>query len=239
MVAENPNAGPNVASPQAESRAHISVVLDRTGSMESIRDDTIGGFNSFLAAQQADANPTTLSLVQFDSQAPFEVLQAFAPVASVPPLTRESYVPRGGTPLFDAIGRGIIDLDARLTAMPAAERPSRIVFVIVTDGQENASREFTGDQVRGMIASHRQAGWQFVFLSADEGAIRNGRSVNVDEHYSYAVAKTARGSRDLWRSASNRAVAYCRSEVRDMDLSQEKAARLRELQEEERRRREQ
>jgi len=236
MVAENPNAGPNVASPQAESRAHISVVLDRTGSMESIRDDTIGGFNSFLAEQQAQPGATTLSLVQFDSQAPFEVLQAFTPVAAVPALTRETYVPRGGTPLFDAIGRGIIDLDARLAAMPEGERPSRIVFAIVTDGQENASREFTGDQVRGMIASHRQAGWQFVFLSADENAIRNGRSVNVGEDFSYSVAKTARGSQDLWRSAGSRTALYCRSAAPDMNLADEKAARLRELEEERRQR---
>lgn len=110
------------------------------------------------------------------------------------------------------------------------------MFAIVTDGQENASREFTGDQVRGMIASHRQAGWQFVFLSADEDAIRNGRSVNVGEDFSYAVAKTARGSQDLWRSVGSRAALYSRSAAPDMNLADEKAARLRELEEERRQR---
>ena len=87
-----------------------------------------GGFNGFLAQQQAVPTPTSCTLVQFDTQAPFEVLHAFAPIAEVKPLTHETYVPRASTPLHDAIGRGIIDLDGRLAALPAhsvAGRPGR------------------------------------------------------------------------------------------------------------------
>ena len=199
-------------------RAHITVILDRTGSMESIRDDTIGGFNSFLAEQQALPVPTTFTLVQFDTQDPFEVLHAFAPIADVRRLTRDTYVPRGGTPLNDAIGRGIIDLDGRLATLPAGECPQRIVFVIVTDGQENASREFTGAQVRGMIEAHRKAGWQFVFLSADEQVVSNGAGVNVDEDFSMAVGKSQAGSSRMWAALSSRTEHYRRAKVADMSL---------------------
>ena len=210
------------------NRAHITVILDRTGSMESIREDTIGGFNGFLAQQQAVPTPTSFTLVQFDTQAPFEVLHAFAPIAEVKPLTHETYVPRASTPLHDAIGRGIIDLDGRLAALPAAERPDRIVFVIVTDGQENSSREFTGAQVSGMIDAHRKAGWQFVFLSADEGAIKDGSSVNINEEFSMGVTKNARGTGRMWSALACRTAAYRSSAAPDMSLREIKERLARE-----------
>ncbi len=93
---------------------HITVILDRTGSMESIRDDIIGGFNAFLDEQQKLPGKATMTLVQFDSQDPYEVICRFAPVAEVPKLDRNVYVPRASTPLLDAIGRGINDLEASL-----------------------------------------------------------------------------------------------------------------------------
>ena len=201
---------------------HISVILDRTGSMDSIRDDTIGGFNAFLADQRAIQAPTTFTLVQFDSEAPFEVLHAFAPIAAVQPLTRETYVPRANTPLYDAIGRGITGLDDRLAAMPPAERPKRIVFVIVTDGEENASREFTGREVRRLITARRRDGWQFVFLSADEAAIKDGEGVAIHRDYSMGVAKGAQGSRDMWDALSRKAASYRSASCADMDLREEK-----------------
>ena len=216
-------------------RTHISVILDRTGSMEPIRADTIGGFNSFLAQHQALNAGTTFTLVQFDTRDPFEVLHGFVPIERVKPLTEETFVPRGGTPLNDAICRGIIDLDGRISALPAGERPSRVLFVIVTDGHENSSREFTGAQVRGMIDAHRKAGWQFVFLSADEAAVSNGREVNIEERFSASVPKSARGTRDLWRMASSRSSDFVSHAVCDMDMSELKAARIREMREEEER----
>ncbi|MFM7807369.1 MAG: vWA domain-containing protein [Planctomycetota bacterium] len=199
-------------------RTHFSVILDRTGSMESIRQDTIGGFNGFLREQQAQPTPATFTLVQFDSQAPYEVLHSFTPIGMIPPLTEASYVPRAGTPLFDAIGRGITDLEGRLEAMPADQRPAKVVFVIVTDGHENASREFTGRRVKAMIEARRRGGWNFVFLSADEQAIPDGDSVGIDTDYSLGVAKSAVGSGRMWRAVSQRAALYRSASAPDMSL---------------------
>jgi hypothetical protein len=92
--------------------SHIAVILDRTGSMADIRDDVIGGFNTFLLDQQAQPTPATLTLVQFDSEDPYEIVQPVAPIHQARPLTRATYVPRASTPLYDAIGRGIVDLEA-------------------------------------------------------------------------------------------------------------------------------
>ena len=208
-------------------RTHFSVILDRTGSMESIREDTIGGFNGFLREQQAQPSPATLTLVQFDSQDPYEVLQKFAPIGQVPPLTPATYVPRASTPLFDAIGRGINDLAARLDAMGAEQRPARIVFVIVTDGQENASQEFTGEKVRAMLDERRKAGWQFVFLSADEKAIRDGGCLGVTEDYSMAVEKDSHGTQRMWRAVSARSMEFRRAAQPDMNLREIKDAMAR------------
>jgi hypothetical protein len=97
---------------------HISVILDRTGSMQTIRDDTIGGFNAFLEDQKKQPGQATLTLVQFDSEDPYEVIHDFKPIADIPPLTRETFVPRASTPLLDAMGRGINDLEKRIADLP-------------------------------------------------------------------------------------------------------------------------
>ena len=206
----------------------ISVILDRTGSMSSIRADTIGGFNSFLAEHKRLPTQVTLTLVQFDSMDPYEVVHAYAPIVAVPELTEKTFVPRANTPLFDAIGRGIVDLDTRLRSMPVDQRPARIIFVIVTDGQENSSHEFTGAQVRSMVTERRAAGWQIVFLSADEGAIASGESVGVGAEQSMGVMKSSRGSGRLWSTVARESAKYSVCMAQEMNFDQAKADYARE-----------
>ena len=201
-------------------RTHICMILDRTGSMESIKQDTIGGFNSYVAAQKSLPTPATFTLVQFDSQDPFEVIHKFTDIQMVPDLTGQTYMPRASTPLYDAVGRGINDLKASLGTLPEALRPKKIVMVIVTDGQENASREFTGAQVRKMIAEAKEAGWQFVFLSADESAISDSSSLNIDASNAAFFKKSPAGSSEMWERVANRSVAFRRSEVHCMRMDE-------------------
>ncbi len=201
-------------------RTHICMILDRTGSMESIKQDTIGGFNSYVAAQKSLPTPATFTLVQFDSQDPFEVIHKFTDIQMVADLTGQTYVPRASTPLYDAVGRGINDLKAGLGALPEALRPKKIVMVIVTDGQENASREFTGAQVRKMIADAKEAGWQFVFLSADESAISDSSSLNIDASNAAFFTKSTAGANEMWERVANRSVAYRSSGVHSMRMDE-------------------
>jgi hypothetical protein len=184
---------------------HIAVILDRTGSMQDIRDDTIGGFNAFLKHQKAEPGKATLTLVQFDSQDPYEVVHQFRPLAEVPELTRETFVPRASTPLLDAMGRGINDLEESLDKLPAKTRPARVIMVVITDGQENASREFTKGQVEKMIkAKQKKDDWQFVFLSADLAAIGDALKSGVHAASAMSFDKTARGTASAWHSTSAR-----------------------------------
>lgn len=212
---------------------HISVILDRTGSMESIRDDVIGGFNAFLNEQKAAPGFATMTLVQFDSQDPYEVLHSFAQVVDVPELTRTTFVPRASTPLLDAIGRGINDLEQKLARMPEAVRPSRVVMVIITDGQENASREFRKEQIGKMIAEKQtKLDWQFVFLSADLAAINDALAVGVRSTAAMAFDKDSQGTRAAWASTSQRVLkvrsgAADRVEFTEEDRAQQAAEQTR------------
>jgi len=200
---------------------HLSVILDRTGSMESIRDDTIGGFNAFMEEQKAEPGEATLTLVQFDSQDPYEVIHRFRPLPEIPPLTRKTFVPRASTPLLDAIGRGINDLEQSLAALAETERPARVVMVIITDGQENASREFRKEQIERMIRDRQAADWQFVFLSADLAAIGEALTSGMADASVMGFDKTSLGTSAAFKSTSARIKDYRAARSGDVSFSEE------------------
>jgi Mg-chelatase subunit ChlD len=210
---------PNQVNPDY---THIAVILDRTGSMESIRDDTIGGFNSFLSEQKQQPGKATLTLVQFDSQDPYEVIHQVKTIQEVPELTKETYVPRATTPLLDAIGRGINDLEKCISNMQEQERPSKVVFVVITDGQENASREFRRDQILKMINEKEKLyGWQFAFLSADLDAINDAMDHGFQAKAAMAFDPTSAGVKNAFASVSQNISNYRLSKVKDMAFSDE------------------
>lgn len=155
---------------------HIEFLLDRSGSMQSIREDIEGGFNAFVAEQRTGIGACTVSLAQFDDA--YEVVYTDVPVHDVAPLHLH---PRGSTALLDAIGRTIDALGERLAAMPESERPGSVIVPIMTDGLENASRRFTHPRIKAMI--ERQEGvydWTFLYMGADQDAIEVGRGLGID-----------------------------------------------------------
>ena len=201
---------------------HIAIILDRTGSMESIRDDTIGGFNAFLEQQKAEPGFATLTLVQFDSQDPYEVIHKFKPLAEVPKLTREIFVPRARTPLLDAIGRGINDLEQSLSQMEKDARPSRVIMVIITDGQENSSCEFRKDQIEKMIKEKQEKlDWQFVFLSSDLAGIGDALHTGFRPASTLSYDSDSRGTTGAWESMSVSISHYRASRKKDVSFTDE------------------
>jgi len=180
----------------------VSFVLDRSGSMESVRNDTIGGFNAFIEAQQKLPGECLATLAQFDHD--YEVVYSGKPIKDVPKLTAETFVPRGSTALLDAIGRTINETGKRLSAMPEADRPGKVIFVILTDGGENASKEFNREQVFKMISLQRDTyKWEIVFLGANQDAIKVGGSIGVAAASSMTYASNAQGTQAVFKSASN------------------------------------
>lgn len=179
---------------------HIAIVLDRSGSMASIADDVVGGFNTYLAEQQKVRGLARLTLAQFDSEDPFEVLVDGKDLREVVPLAREAYQPRGSTPLFDAIGRMIARIDADVVSRNAAGEPAEDqVVVVLTDGMENASREFTRADVLALIERRRSSGWVFVFLGADQDSLSAGGAIGVAGPNTRDWAKSKQGVEQLYR----------------------------------------
>jgi hypothetical protein len=179
---------------------HISLLLDRSGSMAAVADDTIGGFNEFVAQQQKQPGDCTLTLVQFDSGDPQEVVHDRIALQAVPPLTRNTFQPRGGTPLLDAMGQLIDRTGAGLAAIPEPDRPGRVIVVILTDGHENASTGFTRDQIFAMIRHQQDVyAWQFIFLGANQDAIEEARALGIARDKALTYRGDADGTRDAIR----------------------------------------
>jgi Mg-chelatase subunit ChlD len=204
----------------------ITIVLDRSGSMESVADDTIGGFNRFLLDQKQAPGDGVLTLVQFDHE--YEFVHRARPLAEVPPLSRETFVPRGQTALLDAIGRTLNDTFERLAKTDEAQLPGSVIFVILTDGHENASREFSRETVFKMI-SERQAkqGWTFVFLGANQDAIEAGGGLGIAAGTSLSYAATPDGVRLSVKSLSTSVLRARLQQKADFDESDREEQRKR------------
>lgn len=154
----------------------ITLVIDRSGSMEAIREDAEGGVNAFVREQAKQPGEALLTLVQFDTQ--YEFVHEGVPVQQVPAYR---LAPRGRTALLDAVGRAINETGERLAKMAEADRPGLVIFVIVTDGEENASAEFSKAQIKAKI-DHQQSQykWQFTFLGANQDAFAEAGGMGID-----------------------------------------------------------
>jgi len=154
---------------------HIAVILDRSGSMQAVKTDTEGGLAAFLEAQHDAPGTTTVSLYQFDDQ--YEAVYERKQLDDVPPFVLR---PRGATALLDAVGRTITTLGEALADTQEADRPSEVIVVILTDGQENASSEYTATAVKKLITQQQdEYGWKFVFLGADQDAFAAGGEMGI------------------------------------------------------------
>jgi len=159
-------------------KTELAFILDRSGSMESIRDAAIEGFNTFLRDQQAAPGDIRLSLVFFDTVV--ETRFDSIPVAEAIALNLDSYVPNGCTALLDAIGETIDRLGARFAALPADSRPEHVTIAILTDGEENSSQRFTWKDIAKRIQHQTEKySWEFLFLGAGADAIATAAKMSI------------------------------------------------------------
>lgn len=151
-------------------KVDITLVLDRSGSMSSIRDATLEGVNSFLTKQREEPGEATFTLVQFDDY--YEIVHDAIPLADVPLLSVETFVPRGSTALLDAMGKTINNIKTRQKLLSDADKPAKTILVIVTDGGENSSQEYSRDQVFEIVkALDDVEDWDIIYLGANQDAI--------------------------------------------------------------------
>jgi len=160
-----------------ESKVEVVFVLDRSGSMTGMEDDTIGGFNSMLQKQQKEGGEIIWSTVLFDDM--HEVIHDRVPIDKVKPLTEDEYYTRGTTALLDAVGRAVRYIK-RAHKIEKGNAPEKTLFVITTDGYENASKEFTYGRVKKMIEDQQEEhGWEFIFLGANIDAVSEAGKIGV------------------------------------------------------------
>lgn len=197
---------------------HIAFLLDRSGSMQSIKDDTEGGFDAFITEQRQQSGEARVTLAQFDNE--YEEVYRDLPLSEVPPL---HLAPRGSTALLDSIGRLVTTTGERLAALPEQERPSIVIIGIMTDGHENASREWTHAAVKALIEEQtRTYHWQFLYLGADQDAIEVGSSLGVAAGHSMTYS---RGKVHAMMAATSRNIGRTRAAMAS-GATPEQAAKL-------------
>jgi len=158
-------------------------ILDRSGSMGGLESDTIGGFNSMLAKQQKEPGDCRITTVLFDSE--YEILHDRIDVKAVSPVTEKEYFVRGSTALLDAVGKTINKIGAAQKNTSKDYRAEKVLFVITTDGMENASREFSYDKIKSMIETQKKKyGWEFIFLGANIDAAKTAGQFGIAKNRS-------------------------------------------------------
>ena len=196
----------------------IICIVDRSGSMSSIANDAIGGFNTFLQGQKDAEGEANLTLVLFDDQ--YEVVYDRVPVQDVPELNTTTYVPRGMTALNDAIGKTLQTFKSRFAN---ENRPTQIIVSILTDGEENASKEYNTDQAKGLIEDFKKDDYQFIFLASDDikGNVM-AANLGVDLGKTFAFAKSGRGVMSGYSDMAKTVTAYrCGVDLNQADLTQD------------------
>lgn len=176
----------------------ICLILDRSGSMSGRENDVVGGVNTFIEEQKKLPDPASIAFVRFET-GHIERFRPMQALSEVKPLTRAEYVPSGGTPLLDAVGSTITALDEDWKA----EKPDRAIVVIVTDGEENASKEYTKAKIQALIKARQDSGlWAFIYLGANVDAFSEAAAMGINLSNSAGYQNTSAGTKSLYATAS-------------------------------------
>ena len=178
----------------------IIFLLDRSGSMAGLESDTVGGFNAFVKKQSELEDETILTTVLFDDE--YEVLWNGIDARDAK-LTEDEYYVRGMTALLDAVGKTILDVGYRLAKTKEDRRPGKVIFVITTDGMENASSEFTYGKVKELIKHQQEKyGWEFIFMGANIDVAKEADSLGINIENSFKFEASEKGIENMYEIVS-------------------------------------
>jgi uncharacterized protein YegL len=194
-----------------DQTTEIISILDRSGSMNSIIDDSIGGYNSFIETQKESGEDCKITTILFDDQ--YEVVDESIDLEEVKPITRAVWQPRGTTALYDAIGKAINTIRANRSNMSVDDIPTKTLVVIVTDGYENASKEYSSDSIKQLVDECKEDDWQFIFLAANQDAFEVGSRFGMSAGNSFTYNATSDGARDVFAVAASAAAYYTTLDV--------------------------
>jgi uncharacterized protein YegL len=198
----------------------ITIILDRSGSMQGIKEATITAFNTFLKEQKKDGLPTNLSFIQFDDQ--YEKNYTEKDIHLAKELNAQTFEPRGLTALLDAVGRTVKNTKKRIRNKDKSERPDKVIIAIITDGFENASREYTRKKIFKMIRKHEEKdNWKFVFLAANQDAIAEGARFGIHQDRAMTYRADKQGIHEAFVSFNNKLSNYKQSALVDLKFDEE------------------
>ena len=196
----------------------LVVIIDESGSMSAVADKTIRGFNEFLETHQELPGEALLTLVKFDTK--YEIVHNGVNVKDVPKLNNTTYQPSGMTALLDAVGRAIDEVGKRYDKMKKKDRPAQVIFMIMTDGEENSSKEYKIEQIKEKTKKRQDEDkWEFVFMGADQDAWSAGGSMGFAQNVNYTVNDTqGMFMKAAYFSANSRTYSSKKS-MKNFDLS--------------------
>jgi uncharacterized protein YegL len=186
-------------------KTQIICILDRSGSMSSIINDSIGGFNSFLKQQKELPDESTITVALFDDQ--YDILYDNIDIKKAEELTSKIWIPRGMTALYDAIGKTINQVKTTHSKL-GDEKPAKILVCIVTDGEENASNEYSLDAIKKLIKDCEKDDWNFLYLAANQDAFSVGKSFGVSAGNTLTYTATAAGTATMFSAVNMSASNY-------------------------------
>lgn len=178
----------------------VVFLLDRSGSMANSVSDTIGGYNSYLHKQKESKNNPKITTVLFDNE--YELLHNRVDINEVQDITEKEYYVRGCTALLDAIGKTITDLDKKV-------KNNKVLFIITTDGLENASTKYTKEQIKELITGHNN--WEFLYIGADIDSYSEGASLGIDKKNISNYRKDKKGTEELFNAVGKATNMLCES----------------------------
>lgn len=204
----------------ANNVTELVFILDRSGSMTGLESDTIGGFNSMIEKQKTEDGICYVSTVLFDHES--KVLHDRIPLSNVPPMTAHDYTTRGSTALLDAVGDAIHHVGNIHKYTRAEDVPAHTLFVITTDGEENASHRYTSEQVKALIERKKEeSGWEFLFIGANIDAVATAARYGIDESRAVDYRADSTGTKAVYHSVGKAVCAMRQSRPIAADWSDE------------------
>lgn len=184
-----------------DNEMDVVFLLDRSGSMSGIEKDTIGGYNSYIDSQRG--KNVKVTTVLFDDK--YEILHNREDIDSIKKLTNKDYYVRGCTALLDAIGKTIREMEDK--------NPNKVIFIITTDGYENASTKYNKSQIKELISVHKD--WKFMYIGADIDSYSEGRSLGIKDEFIANYKKTDRGISKLYNALTTASKLFYEEEIID------------------------
>jgi uncharacterized protein YegL len=176
----------------------IVAILDKSGSMSSLTDDTIGGYNEFIEEQKKLPGEAVLTTVFFNHE--YQLVHNRKDIKQIKEITRKDYIAGGSTALLDALGKTINDIGLNLHNTPEENRPGKVIFFIITDGQENSSKEFSQEKIKEMVELQKNTySWEFIFMGANIDAFSTAGAIGIsqDRAFNYTAQRIGNAQRAM------------------------------------------